>query len=628
MNKENELVSGQIEFLNNGNAYVKLEDQKEIFIHKKNTSIALHKDIVSISLFKRENRIEGKVESVVARFKNDWVGTVSKNGEITFVVPDTPKCHVDFLIPKELTMGAKNNQKVTFKLKKWKNGSKSPYGEITKILGEVGDNNAEMNSIMYEYLLPIEFPKKVEEESLLIDFSIPSEEISKRRDMRNALTFTIDPVDAKDFDDALSVEFTDDYIEVGIHIADVTHYITPGSELDKEAFNRATSVYLVDRCIPMLPHRLSNGVCSLRPREDKLCYSVVLKMNTKGEILDRWFGRTVIHSDRRFTYEEAQAIIDNVDNDVPDDLKTAVLCLDKLAKQIRNRRANSIKMDGVEVRFNLDEKGKPLDVYFKIQKDSNRLIEEFMLLANKEVSKILSNDKFNSIYRVHDSPNEDKLDLLKGICNNFGYSLDISKDKVKESLNKLLQEISGKPEENMIETLITRSMSKAVYSTKNIGHYGLGFDFYTHFTSPIRRYSDCIAHRLLTQHLENARKFDSSMEEACLHINGREITAAKAQRDSIKYKQAEYLQDKIGRQFVGIISGVTEWGIYVELTDNKCEGMIRLNNISKYENYDVDVNNHIVIGKSTGKVLRLGDEVNVYVKSVSLEKKTIDFEML
>jgi ribonuclease R len=621
-NNENEKV-GQIQFLMNGSAYVKIDESSEIFIFRKNTLNALHLDTVRISLIEREGKIEGKVEEVISRFKTQFVGTVQRNKGVTFVIPDSRKCPTDFLIPEELTCDAKDKQKVVVNFKKWKPGTKSPYGEIINILGEIGNNNTEMNSIMYEYGLPVDFPKDVEDEADLIPFEVPIEEISNRKDMRNVLTFTIDPVDAQDFDDALSVEFKDGFIEVGIHIADVTYFVKPGSKIDKEAINRSTSVYLVDRCIPMLPKRLSNGVCSLRPNEEKLCYSVILKMNENGDVLDRWFGRTVIISDKRFTYEEAQQVIESKDSS--NDITISVLTLDKIAKNIRNRRTGSLKMDGVEVRFKLDEVGNPLDVYFKTQKDSNKLIEEFMLLANQEVSMLLSKNNYNSIYRVHDTPNDKKLESLKNVCVNFGYEIDTTKENIKKSLNKLLFDIKDKPEENMIETLVTRCMSKAIYTSKNIGHYGLGFKYYTHFTSPIRRYADCIAHREITEKLNGSPRFDSSLEDSCITINIRELAAAKAQRDSIKYKQAEYLQDKIGKVFKGIVSGVNDWGIYVEIISNKCEGFIRSTDISTIEKYSISTNNYCATGDESGTVIRLGDEIMVSVKSINLDKKTIDF---
>ena len=627
INNENEKV-GQIQFLMNGSAYVRIDESTEIFVYRKKTLNALHMDMVRISLVEREGKKEGVVTEVISRFKTQFVGTVQKNKGTTFVIPDSNKCPTDFLIPEELTAGAKDKQKVVVNLKKWKPGTRSPYGEIVEILGEIGNNNTEMNSIMYEYGLPVEFPKGVEAEAELIPFEVSTEEIAKRRDMRNVLTFTIDPVDAQDFDDALSIELKDGYIEVGIHIADVTHFVKPGSLIDKEAINRSTSVYLVDRCVPMLPKRLSNGVCSLRPNEEKLCYSTVLKMNESGEVLDRWFGRTVIYSDHRFTYEQAQSVIEkNSTETLSDELINGVLLLDKMAKNIRNKRTGSLKMDGVEVRFKLDEVGKPLDVYFKVQKDSNKLIEEFMLLANQEVSMFLSKNNYNSIYRVHDTPNDMKLEALKNVCTNFGYEIDITKENIKKSLNRLLSEIKDKPEENMIETLVTRCMSKAIYTSKNIGHYGLGFQFYTHFTSPIRRYADCIAHRELTEKLDGKPRFDTSLEDNCLKINVREVAAAKAQRDSIKYKQAEYLQDKIGQVYTGIVSGVTDWGIYVEVIENKCEGMIRIGEMSPDEKYIVDMSTYSIVGKESGNVIRLGDEVMVSVKSINLDKKTIDFNL-
>lgn len=636
MNIKNEKV-GKIEFLNNGNAYVKIDEENEYFVYKKNTLNSLHLDTVKVNIFERDGKEEATVEEVISRFKTQFVGTVQRNKNIIFVIPDSVKCPVDFFVYEEESMGVKDKQKVVIELKRWKLGNKSPYAKVIKVLGEIGNNNVEMNSIMYEYGLPVDFPSKVEEEANNISFDIDPSEVSRRRDMRDVLTFTIDPADAKDFDDALSIQKVGNNYEIGIHIADVTHYIKPGSLIDKEAINRSTSVYLVDRCVPMLPERLSNGVCSLRPHEDKLCYSVIVKMNDNGEVLERWFGRTIIHSDHRFSYEQAQSLIESGivtdDSGISNinkskDLLNGVLVLDRLSKKMREKRRDSIRMDGAEVRFKLDENGKPLDVYFKVQKDANHLIEEFMLLANQEVSTSLSKNGFNSIYRIHDTPNDEKIESLKNVCTNFGYELDTTKENIKKSLNKLLVEIKDKPEENMIETLVTRCMSKAIYTYKNIGHYGLGFSHYTHFTSPIRRYADCIAHRELTELLNGKPKFDTSLGESCETINARELTAAKAQRDSIKYKQAEYLQDKIGQVFKGMVSGVTDWGIYVEITENKCEGLIRTNDISEMEGYSIDLKNFSAVGSESGNVIRLGDEVMVSVKSINLDKKTIDFNLV
>lgn len=620
--KENDTFEGIIDFTTSGNASVNI-GETSLFVYKKNTSNAFHGDKVKVEVIQRNNKFEAKVIEIIDRCRTKFVGKIHKNKRFTFVIPDSNKIPVDFYIKGGLD--ANDEQKVLVELLSWEPGTKSPKAEIVEVIGSSGENNAEMNSIMHEYGLPNNFPLIVEAEAELINLEISQSEIDKRRDMRSIATFTIDPVDAKDFDDALSVEIIDeDLIEVGIHIADVSHYIKEGGIIDEEAIKRATSVYLVDRCIPMLPERLSNGVCSLRPNEDKLCFSVVVKLNKKGDILDKWFGKTVIHSDRRFTYEEAQNVIETLQGDYKDE----ILALDKLAKIMRGKRIQdgSIEMGSIEVRFKLDkETKKPVDVYFKTQKDSNKLIEEFMLLANKLVAKELSEAKYHNVYRVHDQPNLEKLESLASICKNFGYSLDTNSDvkNLKSSINKLVKEIKDKPEENMIETLITRCMSKATYTTKNIGHYGLGFTHYSHFTSPIRRYPDLITHRILNNFLnkkanENLKKIED-MSKWC---SDREILAAKAQRDSIKYKQVEYLEDKIGTIHNGIVSGVTDWGMYVELVESKCEGMVRYTN-----NHKVDTENYTVNLKTGGQI-RLGDEVKVIVKSINVERKQIDFELL
>jgi ribonuclease R len=484
-----------------------------------------------------------------------------------------------------------------------------------------------MNSIMYEYNLPVDFPQEVINESELVPEVIFEKEISLRRDMRNITTITIDPVDARDFDDALSIQIiNENNIEVGVHIADVGHYVKPGTKLDDESFKRATSVYLVDRCVPMLPERLSNGICSLKPHEDRLAFSVIFNIDKEGKILKEWHGKTVIHSDRRFTYEEAQQIIEGQEGDFQNEIRV----LNGLAQKIRKKRINdgSIEMGGIEVRFKLadDDNKKPIGVYFKEQKEANKLIEEFMLLANKSVAKILSDNQWFNVYRIHDTPNMEKLQQLVGVCQNFGHDVTIEGegDELKRSINQLLKEIKGTPEENMIETLVTRCMSKAKYTIKNIGHYGLGFTHYSHFTSPIRRYPDLITHRILFDFLNKGKQGNpQKIEENASWCSSRELIAAKAQRDSIKYKQAEFLQDKIGQVFDGIVSGVTDWGIYVELIESKCEGMIRYNSIGKVK---VDLE-HFTITDEIGNKIRLGDPLKVVVSSVDLEKKKIDFTL-
>jgi ribonuclease R len=619
--KEGDVFEGQIEFSTNGSASLKTQE-KEIFIYKKNTSNSLHLDKVKIEIFQAEKKLEGRVTEVISRFKTEFVGRVQiSKKNTTFVIPDSSKMSVDFYIKGGLV--AEDGQKVIVELTKWED-SKSPQGKITKILGNSGDNNAEMNSIMFEYELPVEFPQEVINESALVQEIITEKEISKRRDMRSITTITIDPVDAKDFDDALSINISDNKIEVGVHIADVGHYVKPETKLDKEAYKRATSVYLVDRCVPMLPERLSNGICSLKPHEDRLAFSVIFTLDVEGNILDTWQGKTVIHSDRRFAYEEAQDIIEGKDGDYSKEIRI----LDKLAQKIRKKRIKdgSIEMGGIEVKFKLaDDNKKPIGVYFKEQKEANKLIEEFMLLANKSVAKTLSEASRTNVYRVHDTPNEDKLKSLVTICRTFGYEIKIDgqSSDIKRSLNSLLKEIKGKPEENMIETLVTRCMSKATYTIKNIGHYGLGFTHYSHFTSPIRRYPDLITHRILFDFLNKKSQGNPGIvEDQSKWCSARELVASKAQRDSIKYKQAEYLLDKIGKEFEGIVSGVTDWGLYVELIDNKCEGMIRYQSLEG--NWSVDTSAY-TIQDDSGKTIRLGDKMMVVVKSVDLEKKQIDF---
>jgi len=619
---EGDVLEGQIEFSANGNAFF-LQEEKDIFVFKRNTGTALHLDKVKIEVFKIGNKLEGRVIEVISRFKTQYVGRVQLNETkgYTFVIPDSNKIVVDFFIKGGLK--AKDDQKVVVEFVEWVD-SRSPIAKIIKVLGDSGDNNTEMNSIMFEYGLPMEFPAEVITESELIEEVITSEEISSRRDMRNTITITIDPADAKDFDDALSISVNDKGIEIGVHIADVGHYVKVGTKLDDEAYKRATSVYLVDRCVPMLPERLSNGICSLKPNVDRLAFSVVFTLDYSGNIIEQWQGKTIIHSDRRYSYEEAQAIIEGEDGD----FSTEIRLLDNLAKSIRAKRiiAGSIEMGGVEVRFKLAEDNKkPIGIYFKEQKDANKLIEEFMLLANKAVAKILSDAIWTNVYRTHDTPNIDKLNSLVAVCSSFGYEVSVDGEgiELKQALNKLLVDIKNAPEENMIGTLVTRCMSKAIYSIKNIGHYGLGFSHYSHFTSPIRRYPDLITHRILFDFLNNAGQGNPGViEEQAKWCSSRELAASKAERDSIKYKQAEYLLDQIGVSFEGIVSSVTEWGLYVEITENKCEGMVRYATLSGIWNVDTA---KYLISNDSGDVIRLGDVVTVVVKSVDLEKKQIDF---
>lgn len=619
--KKEDIFVGQIEFLTNGHASINL-GEKQIYINKKNTGKSLHLDTVKVEIFKGQKKLEAKVIEVISRFRTEFVGKAQVTEKNTFVIPDSNKISVDFYAKGGLV--PKNNQKVLVELTKWED-TKSPQVKIIKILGNSGDNETEMNSIMYEYNLPVEFSEEVIRESEDISEKISDDDVLNRRDLRDVVTFTIDPVDAKDFDDALSIQKNDDdTFNVGVHIADVSHYIKPETKLDQEAYSRSTSVYLVDRCVPMLPERLSNGICSLKPNEDRLAFSVVFKLDSKCSILDTWFGKTVINSKRRFTYEEAQKVIESGEGEYNQEISI----LNLLAIRLRNSRIKegSIEMGRVEVKFKLaDDNKKPIGVYLKEQKESNKLIEEFMLLANKAVAAKLSEANWQNVYRVHDRPNAEKLNQLVNVCQTFGYGLEIETDdrNLKNSINQLTSEIKGKPEENMISTLITRSMSKAYYSTKNIGHYGLGFTHYSHFTSPIRRYPDLIVHRILFDFLSNKfQKNTSEIEDQCKWTSQRELISSKAQRDSIKYKQAEYLLDKIGKVFDGIVSGITEWGLYVEIIENKCEGMISYKSINGKWSIDLD---SFFIKNQDNEKITLGDQVKVVVNSVDLEKKQINF---
>ncbi len=627
------LVEGYVDMKQTGKAYIITDDLLEdIRISSNNTNKALHGDKVKVRLFpKRKNiKIEGEIIEIIQRDKTQFVGTLQRNKNFAFLVPDNKSTPVDIFIPLEFINGAKDGQKAIAELTDWPDNAKNPFGKIIEVLGNPGENEVEMHSILAEYNLPHAFKPNIEHAANKISEQIPKTEIEKRNDYRSILTFTIDPFDAKDFDDAISFEKIDnDNYRLGVHIADVSHYIQENSILDKEAYERATSVYLVDRVVPMLPERLSNNICSLRPNEDKLTFSVIFDLTLKGKITHTWIGKTIINSNRRFTYEEVQEVLEGAQGDFSEELKIT----NEIAKTIRSKRMKNgaINFDKKEVKFKLDDKGKPLEVLFKEQKDAHKLVEEYMLLANKDVAEKIGKVKSTAkkktfIYRIHDIPNPEKLNNLSEFVAKLGYKMKTDTRKnISNSFNKLLSESTGKGEENLIETLAIRSMAKAEYSTQNIGHYGLAFDHYSHFTSPIRRYPDLMVHRLLHAYLNGASSFSApDYEEKCKHSTDMEKKSQLAERESIKYKQVEFLSDKIGEEYEGLISGVSKWGIFVEIVENKCEGMIRLKDLSD-DYYYLDEDNYQVIGQNTGKRLKLGDNIKVKIKHANLFKKELDF---
>ena len=637
LNNHGIVLTGKFQRKSNGkNTFLPDDGSEAIFIAERNSGHAMHGDKVKVSLTaKRKGRkVEGEVIEIIERAKDTFVGTLRVDKFYAFLLTEDRTLANDIFIPRDMLKGGKDGDKAVVKITKWPEDAKNPIGKVIDILGQAGDNNTEMHAILAEFGLPYVYPKNVEAAADQISDIITPEDYAEREDFRSITTFTIDPKDAKDFDDALSIRLLKPGLwEVGVHIADVTHYVKEGSCIDKEAEKRATSVYLVDRTIPMLPERLCNLLCSLRPNEEKLAYSAIFEMNDKAEVKNKRIVKTVIKSDRRFTYEEAQAIIETGEGEY----KEEILKLNELAQILRKNRmaAGAVDFDRVEVRFEIDEKGKPLSVYFKESKEANKLIEEFMLLANRTVAecvgKVPSNKKAKVFpYRIHDLPDPEKLDNLNWFVNRFGYKIRTSgsKTEVSKSLNKLLKEVHGKKEQTLIEMVSLKAMQKAKYSTHNIGHYGLAFDYYTHFTSPIRRFPDMMVHRLLARYLAGGRTAqEAKYEDLCDHSSNMEQIAANAERASIKYKQVEFMGDRMGQEFDGTISGVTEWGLYVEVNENKCEGMIPMRELDD-DFYDFDEKAYCLTGRRFHKKYSLGDAIRIKVVRANLERKQLDFALV
>ncbi|MDN5203529.1 ribonuclease R [Fulvivirgaceae bacterium BMA10] len=630
--KEPKIFTGTVDFVNPRVAYIISESlEQDAKVDVDDLRYALDGDKVEFVLtqtLKPGRQPRGKVINILERKRDSFVGRIEIFPRYAFVIADNRRMHYDIFVKHEDLNKARHNDKVIVEITQWPDHDKNPEGKVTRVLGRAGENDAEIHSIMAEFDLPFSFPENVEKFAAEIKDEIPKQEIKQRRDFREITTFTIDPEDAKDFDDALSIQKLENgNFEIGVHIADVTHYMEKGSILDREAFERATSVYLVDRTIPMLPERLSNELCSLRPNEEKLTFSAVFELNEKAEVVKEWFGRTIIYSDKRFTYEEAQEVIDSKSGEFAEELET----LNKLALALRKNRFKhgAVNFETTEVKFKLDENGKPLGVIPKVRQDAHKLIEDFMLLANKKVAEFIykmdkGKNRKTFVYRTHDNPDPEKLEVFSVFASKFGHRFNLHNQSISKSLNTLIDDIEGKPEQNVLETLAIRTMAKAKYTTEEKGHFGLAYDHYTHFTSPIRRYPDVMVHRLLYHYLngENSVTKDD-YEDKCLHASEREKRAADAERASIKYKQVEYMESVDKKVFDGIVSGVTEWGVYVEIIETKCEGMVRMADMQD-DYYDFDEKNFCVVGQRSKKVISLGDEVKVSVKQTDIDRRIID----
>ncbi|MFP4088674.1 MAG: ribonuclease R [Cyclobacteriaceae bacterium] len=628
---------GRVDFVNPRFAFIICDElEQDIKVDADQLKNALDGDIVRVLSYGSgygDRRPEGEVLEIVERKRTEFVGRVEMSTRFAFVVPDSRKMHMDIFVRLDELNGASNNDKVIVKITEWPSEDKNPVGKVVRVLGPAGENNAEIHSIMAEFDLPFEFPPEVLEETRKIKFSLNKKELAKRRDFRNTTTFTIDPVDAKDFDDALSIrKMENGHWEIGVHIADVTHYLKEGTALEEEAVNRATSVYLVDRVIPMLPEKLSNELCSLRPHEDRLTFSAVFEMTDQAQIKDVWIGRTVIHSDHRFSYEEAQELIEGK----ADMFTTEVVTLNNLARKLRADRfaKGAVNFETSEVRFRLDEEGNPIEVIPKVRKDAHKMIEEFMLLANKKVAEFVYNFKNRKeknvfVYRIHDYPDVTRVQEFAEFAQRFGYKLQTSDAAISSSLNELMSAIEGKPEQDVLQQLAIRTMAKAKYTTQAKGHFGLAFDHYTHFTSPIRRYPDVMVHRLLQKYLDEEKVENREMyEKDCEHSSEMEKRAADAERASIKYKQVQFMQKHVGgKVFEGIVSGVTEWGVYVEMVESHCEGLVRMSEMTD-DYYEYDAKNFRLIGQRRKRIISLGDKVKVRVLATDLDRRTIDLEFM